>query len=342
MENNKQKEFNFLIINGGVYEIKGKCQEYCKNHPLIHCFFVEGKNFNKEDINPLKDIKIDMVCCPSFFAEHIPFVIQNFPSIKWVHSFSAGVENFFKAGSFKGNEDIIFSNSKGVASDAFGEGAIASIMYFNYNIPSYIEGMNNKDNKRLSNRMLEKKTLLIIGYGNNGIALAKRAKFAFNMKIIGVVRTIRDNISGKEYTDEIYSSNNLPDEVITKADFVFSTLPSTKETIGIFDKNFFQKMNKDAIFLNIGRGNAVIEDDLIYALENNLIRGAALDVTQEEPRSKNSKLYNIPPSKLLLTNHSIGVLQNHIHNAYDCLIQNIENYLQKGKPLTLVDMNKFY
>ena len=127
------------------------------------------------------------------------------------------------------------------------------------------------------------------------------------MKITGVVRTMRDNILGKEYVDELYAIKDLPDKAINEADFIYATLPSTPETVNIFDKNFFAKMNKGAVFINIGRGTAVVEDDIIFALDNNIIKGAVLDVTQKEPLEKESKLYNISPTKLLITNHSLGV-----------------------------------
>ena len=72
-------------------------------------------------------------------------------------------------------------------------------MYFSYNIYSYTESMKNKEWNRLKNKSLLDKTLLIMGYGNNGVCLAKIAKSGFNMKIIGVNRTKRDNITGKNF-----------------------------------------------------------------------------------------------------------------------------------------------
>ena len=196
---------------------------------------------------------------------------------------------------------MIFSNSKGAYSESLGEVGISAMMYFSYNIYSYTEFMKNKEWSNPGNKTLFKKNLLIIGYGNNGVCLAKIAKLGFNMKVIGVNRTKRDNIQGKEYTDELYSIKDLPDKIINEADYIYATLPSNSETDNIFDKNFFRKMNKNAVFINVGRGNAVNEDDIVEALENDIIRGAVLDVTKLEPLNKDSQLYNISPKKLLLT-----------------------------------------
>ena len=72
-----------------------------------------------------------------------------------------------------------------------------------------------------------------MGYGNNGVCLAKIAKSGFNMKIIGVNRIKRNDIVGKEFLDELYTIKELPDDVINKADYIYATLPSTQETDNI-------------------------------------------------------------------------------------------------------------
>ena len=186
------------------------------------------------------------------------------------------------------------------------------------------------------NETLSGKNLLIYGYGHNGIELAKRAK-NFKMKITGIIRTLKDNIPGREFIDEILSYNQVTDEVINKADFIFATLPETKDTINYFNMDFFKKMKKSAVFMNIGRGSAVVEDDIAEALNNNIIRGAALDVFQKEPLDKNSKLYDVSQEKIFITNHDLGVVSDYIVKCFKCVQDNIVSYLEKGKPVTIVD-----
>ena len=194
------------------------------------------------------------------------YILNTFPSIIWVHSLAAGIENLFKIENIY-NENIILSNSRGAYSETLGEMGITSMLYFSYNLYNYIENMENKKWHPLMNNILNKKILLIIGYGNNGFCLAKRAKLGFNMKIIAVKKRLNENFLGKEYVDELYSLDNLPDEAINKANFIYATLPETKETINIFDIKFFTKMNRNAVFINVGRGNAVVEDDIVNALK---------------------------------------------------------------------------
>ena len=216
------------------------------------------------------------------------------------------------------------------------------MMYFSYNLYSYTEFMKNKEWSRAQNKTLLNKNLLIIGYGNNGVCLAKIAKCGFNMKVIGVNRTKRDDVPGKEYTDELYTMKDLPDTKINEADYIYATLPSNSETDNIFDINFFKKMNKDAVFINVGRGNVVVEDDIVEALEKNIIRGAVLDVTKNEPLNKDSKLYNISPSKLLITNHSFCNVPESSKNGFECFVNNLKSYLKTGKPINIVDKQRQY
>ena len=142
--------------------------------------------------------------------------------------------------------------------------------------------------------------------------------------------------------DNIYTFENLPDKVIKEADYIYATLPETKETVNIFNKHFFEKMNKNGVFINVGRGNAVVEEDIIYALENDLIKGAVLDVTPEEPLKSDSKLYNVSQKKLLITNHSLCFNTETVNMGFDFFYNNLENYLKTGKPNSIIDKKMQY
>ena len=340
----ESKEINILVIAGGEQFVSAynKLEQKLKEkYPNIHFYRISPIIKYEEDLNKLKHIKFDILVCLPLFTKLISDILNSFPSIKWMHSLAAGVEKLFKTDIFCNNDNIVLSNSRGAYSESLGEIGITSMMYFSYNIYSYVEKMKNKKWAPNINSMLDKKTLLIIGYGNNGICLAKKAK-AFNMKIIGVKKRINEDFPGKEYLNEFYSMENLPDKIINEADYIYATLPETKETINIFDKNFFKKMNKNSVFINVGRGNAVVEDDIIYALQNNLIKGALLDVTPMEPLKAESKLYNISPEKLLITNHSLCLNEDTFQTGFDFFYDNLENYLKTGKPLTIVDKKRQY
>ena len=339
----ESKEINIIMLAMGEQFIKGyeKLNQRIKdNYKNVHLYRIGPMNY-KEEIDKLKHIKFDVLVSLPFFINVLTFILDTFPSIKWVHSLAAGIENFFKIKKIY-DDNIIFTNSRGAYSETLGEMGIVSMIYFSYNLNAYVESMQNKKWEVHKNNTLYKKTLLIIGYGNNGLCLAKRAKNGFNMKIIVVKKRLSENYPGKEYVDELYSLENLPDDAVNKADYIYATLPETEETMNIFDINFFKKMNKNSVFINVGRGSAVVEDDIIYALENNIIRGALLDVTRVEPLNKDSKLYNISPNKLLITNHSLCLNDGRIDDGFNFFYKDLEHYVKTGMPLTIVDKKSKY
>ena len=339
------KEINILVIaKGPSFELayENLCQKLAKKYPNIHLYRIEPNTDYTKDLEKLKDIKFDILTGLPLFVPLTRDIINMFPTIKWFHSLAAGIEKLFTIDNLINNDNIIISNSRGAYSDSLGEIGITSMMYFSYNIYSYVESQHNRKWTPNVNTTLSQKNLLILGYGNNGISLAKKAKLGFDMKINAVKRKISENFEGKEYLENIYTFENLPDKVIKEADYIYATLPETKETINIFNKHFFKKMNKNGVFINVGRGNAVVEEDIIYALENDLIKGAVLDVTPEEPLKSDSKLYNVSQKKLLITNHSLCFNTETVNMGFDFFYDNLENYLKTGKPKTIIDKKMQY
>lgn len=94
------------------------------------------------------------------------------------------------------------------------------------------------------------------------------------------------------------------DELLPKADVVALSLPGTKDTHHLFNKDKFNLMRKDAIILNVGRGSCICTEDLCDALENGIISGAGLDVTQPEPLPPEHRLWDAPG--VVITPHISG------------------------------------
>jgi len=90
--------------------------------------------------------------------------------------------------------------------------------------------------------------------------------------------------------------------VIAEADFVVGVLPKVADTEDFFNTaSTFSKMKPSAIFMNIGRGPTVHEEDLIKTLQEDKIAGAVLDVFKKEPLDTSSPLWDMP--NVLLTPH---------------------------------------
>jgi glyoxylate reductase len=138
-------------------------------------------------------------------------------------------------------------------------------------------------------------TLGIIGMGNIGREVAKRAK-GFDMEVLYHNRTRRPNVESE--LGVRYASR---DELLGAADFVMLTVPLTDETRGMIDAAALAKMKSSAILVNVARGSVVRNGDLVEALKTGVIAAAALDVTEPEPLPRDHPLLGL--ANVLITPH---------------------------------------
>ena len=132
------------------------------------------------------------------------------------------------------------------------------------------------------------KTLGLIGMGRIAQAVAFKAHFGFKMKIIFFDPYLNnDEIIAKF---KAQSCDSL-DELLERSDFVSLHCPSTKETKGLINYESLLKMKETSYLINTARGDIVVEEDLVKALNDKIIKGAGLDVFEAEP-SVNSSLLN--------------------------------------------------
>ncbi|WP_414046886.1 2-hydroxyacid dehydrogenase [Macrococcus equi] len=120
------------------------------------------------------------------------------------------------------------------------------------------------------------KTVGIFGMGSIGVALARRCK-GLNMYIQ------YHNRSESKYAKELGADYVSFEELLKTSDFVICTAPLTSETQDIFNQSAFSKMKNSAIFINVGRGGHVVEQDLLDAIQQQTIYAAGVDVLNDEP-----------------------------------------------------------
>jgi glyoxylate reductase len=147
---------------------------------------------------------------------------------------------------------------------------------------------------------VKNKTLGIYGLGRIGVEMAKRCKGAYGMKIIYNNRS--RNLAAEKEADATYVSF---DYLLENSDVISVHASLNEESTGRFDKAAFARMKPEAIFINTARGLIHNEKDLINALNNKVIWGAGLDVTNPEP---------MIPSNQLLSMENVAVLP-HIGSA---------------------------
>ena len=106
--------------------------------------------------------------------------------------------------------------------------------------------------------------------------------------------------------------------ILTKC--LISLLPLTKETRSLITLNEFKALGNKSYFVNIGRGKTIKENDLIYALKNNIIKGAIVDVFEKEPIAKNHVYWNM--ENIIITPH-IAAATRVTDYAVDAFSENI-------------------
>lgn len=221
--------------------------------------------------------------------------------LKWVHSQSAGVSSYMYP-EFIGS-DVVLTNGQAMYGPAIADHVMGMALMFSKGLAKqYEQQINEKEWKWVSQgemQDIEGKTMLILGYGGIGSRVAKRAA-GFGMDIYGIDP---QDLDKPHYVIRI----GKPDELHTllpKADFVVSTVPLTKHTHRYFGAKEFDLMKDTAYFINVGRGQTVVQEDMIAALKNGKIAGAGLDVTDPEPLPEGHELWEL--DNVIITPHMSG------------------------------------
>ena len=162
---------------------------------------------------------------------------------------------------------------------------------------------------------IEGKTWGIIGLGNIGRKVAKIAE-AFGAKVVYYSTT--GNNSNDEFSRVSF------DELLSKSDIISIHAPLSKNTLGLLDYEALCKMKNSAILVNMGRGPIVVEEDLAKAIDENKIRGAALDVFEVEPININSPLLTMKnKDKIILSPHIAWASVEARERLFNEVIENI-------------------
>ena len=171
---------------------------------------------------------------------------------------------------------------------------------------------------------LTNKTLLILGYGGIGKEVAKLGK-AFGMNVIG----IRRNPEVCDYADQVLTMDSF-EQFLPIADFLVLALPNSKETNDVINKDVLEKLNSAAMLINVGRGNAVNEEELAEALNSGNLAAAALDTTKEEPLNASSVLWST--KNCFISAHDSAHSLLGISRAFQLFLENVKNF-KEDKPI---------
>lgn len=257
---------------------------------------------------------------------HDPLTILDVaPNIQWVQSLSVGMDQLLHQKTIQ--HDLVITNTKGCTSIPIAEHTIAMITSLAKGIPTMIHNQQEKRWKEIEVTELTGATVGIIGYGEIGKEIAKRAK-GIDMAVIGC-RKRQKKTTKHDPADEVVGLEEM-DRVLREADFLVLALPSTKETFHLINEEKINKMKPTSYLINIGRGSTIAEPDLLYALKTKKIRGAALDVFEIEPLPADHPFWSL--DNCLISPHNAYYSPKTLERYMNIFLENLIRF-KKGLPL---------
>ena len=243
-------------------------------------------------------------------------VIPRCPQLRWVQSTWAGIDAIAHFAS----ESLHITPLKGVFGPAMTEYVTGWLLGIERNVIS--RASHTQWTPSLEPRITGKR-MGIMGTGGIGSAIALAAK-SFGLEVIGLNsdgRALEGFNTCYPSADRLAFAEGL--------DYLVSVLPQTSQTDNLIDQKVLMRLNPGAIVINVGRGNAVVEADLIASLNAGHLRAAVLDVFRVEPLPADDLLWSTPG--VHITSHTAGPTPDEA--VAEVFERNLKLYIA-GEPLT--------
>ncbi|HEV2487729.1 MAG TPA: D-2-hydroxyacid dehydrogenase [Terracidiphilus sp.] len=246
------------------------------------------------------------------------------PGIRWVHSRSAGLDRTLFPELVQ--SVVPLTNGSGVFSQTLGEFALAAILYF---AKDFRRMLRNQEAGRWEQFLVEEiagQTVGIVGYGDIGRAVASRVH-AMGMRVLALKR------HAPAYPDPFVAQFYKPDELselLAHCDYVVVATPLTPETRHMIGDAAFAAMKPNAVVINVGRGPVIDQAALVRALAGGKIKGAGLDVFEEEPIPSGDPIYKF--ENVLVSPHCADQTKDWLNQAMQFFLLQYERFWN-GQPL---------
>ena len=267
-------------------------------------------------VAPLDEIETSAVEVVVGAPPDLVAIIPRCPQLRWVQSTWAGIDAIAHFAS----ETLQITPLKGVFGPAMTEYVMGWLLAIERNVIS--RASHTQWAPSLEPRITGKR-MGVMGTGGIGAAIALAAK-SFGVEVIGL------NSDGRA-VDGFNTCYPSADRLAFAAglDYLVSVLPQTPQTDNLIDHEVLTRLNPRAIVINAGRGNAVVEADLIASLNAGHLRAAVLDVFREEPLPPGDPLWSTPG--VHITSHTAGPTPDEA--VAEVFERNLKRYIA-GEPLT--------
>ena len=247
--------------------------------------------------------------------------------LKWVHAIASGVDMFLYDEFV--SSDVILTSEKGLVGEHLADHGFGLLLMLTRQLGTALrlgpDSWKHRPEMRSKEIELTGATLGIFGFGGTGKAMARRA-VGFGM---GVIALDREEMEVSDGADEVVGLEGF-ESMLRRSDVVSICCPLTSETRGKFDSSAFLAMKDTAVLVNVTRGEVMVEEDLLNALKEGTIAGAALDVAPREPLPADSDLWLL--ENVVMSPHTAGASQFRASRNLDRFIRNLE-HVRAGRTL---------
>ncbi len=262
---------------------------------------------------------------------------QHAPNIRWIHSLSAGLEKLLFPELVE--SEVPVTNARGVFKRSLAEFALLGMLYFFKRVRHLVESQRLHNWTDFNVEWLPGKVMGVVGYGEIGRECALLAK-AMGVKILATRRNPQKS-ADDPVLDRAFPLEQMND-MLQQVDVLVAAAPLTPETHHMIGEAQFAVMKGDSIVINVGRGPVIDEAALIRALQAKKIRGAALDVFEQEPLPADSPLWDM--ENVLISPHCTDrtIDPDWLDLSTQLFVENFRRYIE-GKPLqNVVDKRAGY
>ena len=284
------------------------------------CKSSRGEKIEAETIKPeMAWLNIEILL--SGLMEKFTRLVLKSDSIKWIQTFMAGLDQPFYGEMLKKGIRITKGNAQAIA---IAEYVLTNVLAQYQDVFTRRRKQRAHEWKLTGFRELWHTQWLLIGFGNIGQEIARRIR-AFECEVIAVKRTVEPH----PLADTVIPLDRVSD-YLPSADVVVLACALNEETRELAGRAFFQKMKKNATFVNIARGKLVKQAEMIEALKEGMLSRAILDVFDPEPLEGDSPLWDM--DQVIITPHSSNAGSGTRTRGDSLFLENLRRYL-KGQAL---------
>lgn len=270
---------------------------------------------------------VEIICAKTIPRIFSNAFLQRAPLLEWIQAFTTGTDAVTKRSALR--REVLLTSMRGIHGPQMAEMAMMLMIALARDFPRHIRNQVAHRWTKHEQRQLHGKTVVILGIGVSGEALAIGAK-AFGMRVIGVTGTPRD-LPG---FDRVLPRERLLDAA-AEADFLCLLLPWTPANDRIINAQVFNAMKPGACLVNIARGGVCDEQALLAALQGGRLAAAALDVFNPEPLDPAHPFWDM--ENVIITPHTAGDSDVYHERALEVTIDNMRKYLA-GRPGDMVNL----